>query len=72
MRVTLATGLSEVQCRESNLGYRDWRSIRPEDFANRDDKNWLKHTMAWRRNGKLEIGYKSVVITKYQPKERVY
>ena len=43
-----------------------------EDYPNRDDKNWLKHTLAWRRNGKLEIGYKPVVITKYQPKERVY
>ena len=43
-----------------------------EDFPKRDDQNWLKHTLAWRRNGKVEIGYKPVVITKYQPKERVY
>ncbi len=43
-----------------------------EDFPNRDDQNWLKHTLAWQRNGKVEIGYKPVVITKYQPKERVY
>jgi len=43
-----------------------------EDFPNRDDKNWLKHTLAWRKNGKVEVGYKPVVITKYQPKERVY
>jgi hypothetical protein len=32
----------------------------------------MKHTLAWRRDGKVEIGYKPVVITKYQPKERVY
>ncbi len=43
-----------------------------EDFPKRDDQNWLKHTLVWKRNGKLEIGYKPVVITKYQPKERVY
>jgi succinate dehydrogenase / fumarate reductase, flavoprotein subunit len=43
-----------------------------EDFPKRDDANWLKHTLVWQKNGKLEIGYKPVVITKYQPKERVY
>ena len=43
-----------------------------EDYPNRDDKNWLKHTLAWSKNGKIEIGYKPVIITKYQPKERVY
>jgi succinate dehydrogenase / fumarate reductase flavoprotein subunit len=43
-----------------------------EDFPNRDDVNWLKHTLAWKKNDKVEIGYKPVVITKYQPKERVY
>ncbi|HVT73461.1 MAG TPA: lactate racemase domain-containing protein [Lacunisphaera sp.] len=36
VRVTLATGLSEAQCREINLGYRDWRSIRQEDYAHRE------------------------------------
>jgi succinate dehydrogenase / fumarate reductase flavoprotein subunit len=43
-----------------------------EDFPKRDDQNWLKHTLAWRKDGKVELGYKPVVITKYQPKERVY
>ncbi|MBI5951302.1 MAG: succinate dehydrogenase flavoprotein subunit [Chloroflexi bacterium] len=43
-----------------------------EDFPNRDDVNWLKHTLIWNKNGKLEIGYKPVTITKYQPKARVY
>jgi succinate dehydrogenase / fumarate reductase flavoprotein subunit len=43
-----------------------------EDFPNRDDKNWLKHTLAWRKDGRVQIDYKPVVITKYQPKERVY
>jgi succinate dehydrogenase / fumarate reductase flavoprotein subunit len=43
-----------------------------EDFPKRDDQNWLKHSLAWLRDGKVELGYKPVVITKYQPKERVY
>jgi succinate dehydrogenase / fumarate reductase flavoprotein subunit len=43
-----------------------------EDFPKRDDQNWLKHTLARRVDGKIEINYKPVTITKYQPKERVY
>jgi succinate dehydrogenase / fumarate reductase flavoprotein subunit len=43
-----------------------------EDFPKRDDKNWLKHTLATRKNGKIELSFKPVVITKYQPKERKY
>jgi succinate dehydrogenase / fumarate reductase flavoprotein subunit len=43
-----------------------------EDYPERDDANWLKHTLIWSKNGKLEIGYKPVVITKHQPKARVY
>ena len=43
-----------------------------EDYPERDDKNWLKHTLIWNKNGKLEIGYKPVVITRHQPKARVY
>ena len=43
-----------------------------EDFPNRDDANWLKHTLIKNKDGKLDIAYKPVVITKYQPKERVY
>ena len=43
-----------------------------EDYPDRDDVNWLKHTLAWVENGKIRLGYKPVVITKYQPKERVY
>jgi len=43
-----------------------------EDFPERDDKNWLKHTLAWAKNGEIQLSYKPVVITKYKPKERVY
>jgi succinate dehydrogenase / fumarate reductase, flavoprotein subunit len=43
-----------------------------DDYPKRDDDNWLKHSLAWTRNGDVEIRYKPVVITKFQPKERVY
>ncbi|NWG33787.1 MAG: FAD-dependent oxidoreductase [Chloroflexi bacterium] len=43
-----------------------------EDFPQRDDANWLKHTLVWKQNGKINIDYKPVTITNYQPKERVY
>lgn len=43
-----------------------------EDYPKRNDVDWLKHTFASRRNGKLEVAYKPVVISKFQPKERTY
>ncbi len=36
VRVTLATGIPEATCRKINLGYRDWRTISPDDYANRE------------------------------------
>ena len=44
-----------------------------EDYPDRDDKNWLKHSMAWvRDNGMIDLKYKPVVITKFEPKIRTY
>lgn len=33
-----------------------------EDFKDRDDKNWTKHTLAWLdvRNGKVKLDYRPV------------
>ncbi len=42
------------------------------DFPKRDDENWLKHTLAWKRNGEITFDYKPVTITRFQPKERKY
>ena len=39
--VTLATGLSEVVCRQINLGYRNAESINIEDYADREDEGIL-------------------------------
>ncbi len=43
-----------------------------EDFPKRDDAHFLKHTLIKRVDGKLSLGYKPVVITRFQPKERTY
>ena len=43
-----------------------------EDYPKRDDEDWMKHSLVWMKDGEIELGYKPVVITKYQPQERVY
>jgi succinate dehydrogenase / fumarate reductase flavoprotein subunit len=45
-----------------------------EDYPDRDDKAWLKHTFATRsaKTGKVTMSYKPVSITKFEPKARVY
>jgi succinate dehydrogenase / fumarate reductase flavoprotein subunit len=42
-----------------------------EDFPNRDDVNFLKHSVAW-KNGRVDIKDKPVRITRIQPQERKY
>jgi len=41
-----------------------------EDFPARDDKNYLKHTLVFREG--MEVRYKPVAITRFQPEARVY
>ncbi len=43
-----------------------------EDFPKRDDANWLKHSLAYGTNGTIELKYKPVSITRFEPKERTY
>ncbi len=43
-----------------------------EDFPERDDKNWLKHTFAFKKGDSIEFRYKPVKITRFQPEERKY
>ena len=40
-KVTLATGIPPETCRKINLGYRDPKSIQPEQFANREGEGVL-------------------------------
>jgi succinate dehydrogenase / fumarate reductase flavoprotein subunit len=43
-----------------------------EDYPKRDDAHWLKHTLATLTPEGVELDYKPVTVTIYQPKERVY
>ena len=50
-----------------------------EDFVKRDDKNFMKHTLAWQKGKKVEIKYRDVHsrtltndVQYFPPKERVY
>jgi succinate dehydrogenase / fumarate reductase, flavoprotein subunit len=42
------------------------------DFPARDDKNWMKHTIARWTPGGPELSYAPVGYTHFEPKERVY
>jgi succinate dehydrogenase / fumarate reductase, flavoprotein subunit len=43
-----------------------------EDYPDRDDANWLKHTLAFRGAEGVILDYKAVTITRFQPQERKY
>jgi succinate dehydrogenase / fumarate reductase flavoprotein subunit len=43
-----------------------------EDYPERDDHNWLKHTMVTAGADGLEISFKPVKITKFEPKARTF
>jgi len=42
------------------------------DFTQRDDENWLKHTLAWLIDDELRLDYKPVTLTTWKPVERKY
>ncbi|MDT7736977.1 MAG: succinate dehydrogenase / fumarate reductase, flavoprotein subunit, partial [Mycobacterium sp.] len=47
-----------------------------EDYPNRDDVNYMRHTMAYKQGSDLlsdiRLDFKPVVQTRYEPKERKY
>lgn len=43
-----------------------------EDFSNRDDEKFLKHTMAYYSPAGIDIQYMPVVVNMFEPKERKY
>ncbi|MEE9613610.1 MAG: FAD-dependent oxidoreductase [Thermodesulfobacteriota bacterium] len=42
------------------------------DFPERNDREWMKHTLVTREDGELKVSYKDVTVTKYKPEERKY
>ena len=43
-----------------------------EDYPERDDKKWLKHTLAYQGKDGPSLRYKQVSITRFEPKPRTY
>jgi succinate dehydrogenase / fumarate reductase flavoprotein subunit len=43
-----------------------------EDFETRNDEKFMVHSMAYKNGNQIDIGWKPVVITNYQPMERKY
>jgi succinate dehydrogenase / fumarate reductase flavoprotein subunit len=42
------------------------------DYPKRDDEQWLRHTLAFKKAEGVKLDYKKVSITSYPPKERTY
>ena len=43
-----------------------------EDYLKRDDTNFLKHTLAYKKGNEIELRYKPVVLGTFEPQERKY
>jgi succinate dehydrogenase / fumarate reductase flavoprotein subunit len=43
-----------------------------EDYPQRDDEHWLKHTLIRKSGQGVTIGQKPVTITRFEPKPRTY
>jgi len=42
------------------------------DFPERDDENWMKHTLAYLDDNEIRLDYSEVTMTKYEPQVRTY
>ena len=42
------------------------------DFPERDDENWMKHTLSYMDDGQVRLDYSEVSVTKYEPQVRSY
>jgi succinate dehydrogenase / fumarate reductase flavoprotein subunit len=43
-----------------------------EDYPDRDDTEWLRHSLVYRAEGGPDLAYKPVTITRFEPKPRTY
>jgi succinate dehydrogenase / fumarate reductase flavoprotein subunit len=61
--VTVAAALARQESRGAHFR---------EDFPQRDDTDWLKHSFAFAQEGGPALRYKPVTITRFEPKPRTY
>jgi succinate dehydrogenase / fumarate reductase flavoprotein subunit len=43
-----------------------------EDFPERNDQEWMRHSLAFLEQDQVSLRYKPVTITKFQPEKRAY
>jgi len=59
---------------EAGLARRESRGAhaRPYDYPNRDDESFMKHTLVTWADGRPQLTWEPVRVTKWQPQERTY
>jgi succinate dehydrogenase / fumarate reductase flavoprotein subunit len=60
----VASGLARKESRGAHA--------RPHDYPDRDDENYLRHTIVTWEDGKPKLDWKPVTMTKWEPSERKY
>jgi len=64
--LSLVTAISALNRRESRGAHSR------EDYPDRDDPKWLKHTLAYLEEGEVRLVYKDVDVSIWEPKPRKY
>jgi succinate dehydrogenase / fumarate reductase flavoprotein subunit len=67
--------LDLAQCMvEAGIARKESRGAhaRPHDYPDRDDANYMKHTLVTLDEGRPQLDWRDVTVTKWQPQERTY